>query len=228
MLLFSLAFMSLLATSFAHLASAADNECANLPPSSVSVSLLESPIQTNYQRSTLALKSMSDRYADPHTAVLGLTQGKAFASTKVGTRLLRDPTGRWECATHQVSIEIGHQPITIYVGREFPEGSCAFKEVHAHEMRHAKIYLDHARNILPEIETALRQRFLGNDPVRGPAGSTQERIQKELTDRWLPYIKRLLSEAESQQREVDTPGEYARVSNACNGEIKAIMAKIKP
>ncbi len=152
---------------------------------------MESPIQTDYQRSTLALKAMSDRYADPRSVVLGLTQGKAFASAKVGSKLLRDATGRWECATHQVSIEIGYKPITIYVGREFPEGSCAFKEVHGHEMRHARIYLDHARSILPEIDAALRQRFLGSDPVRGPAGSTQERIQKELADRWLPYVKRL-------------------------------------
>ena len=51
------------------------DECNKLPPSSVSVRLLESDIQTNYQRSTAALKGMSDRYADPRIAILGLTLG---------------------------------------------------------------------------------------------------------------------------------------------------------
>lgn len=199
------------------------DECSKLPPSSVNVRLLESDIQTNYQRSTAALKGMSDRYADQRIAVLGLTLGKATASAKVATQLLRDPTGRWECATHQVQVEIGYQPITLYVGREFPEGSCAFKEIHQHELRHAQTYRDHARAIVPEIEATLRERFVSKEPTRGPSGSTQARIQGELNDRWLPYIRRLLGAVESLQREIDSPEEYEKVSKACNGEIQRFM-----
>ena len=65
--------------------SAPADACNKLPPSSVTVRLLESDIQTNYQRSTAALKGMSDRYADPRIAILGLTLGKATASARVAT-----------------------------------------------------------------------------------------------------------------------------------------------
>lgn len=202
---------------------AAADECSKLPPSSVNVRLLESEIQTNYQRSTAALKGMSDRYADQRIAILGLTLGRATASTKVATKLLRDPTGRWECASHQVQVEIGYQPVTLYVGREFPEGSCAFNEIHQHELRHAQTYRDHARAIVPEIEVTMRERFVTKEPTRGPSGSTQTRIQGELNDRWLPYIRRLLGAVESRQREIDSPEEYEKVSKACNGEIQRFM-----
>ena len=168
---------------------------------------------------------MSDRYADPRIAILGLTLGKATASARVATQLLRDPTGRWECASHQVQVEIGYQPITLYVGREFPDGSCAFKEIYQHELRHAQTYRDHARAIVPEIEATLRERFVSKEPTRGPSGSTQARIQSELNDRWLPYIRRLLSAVESQQRDIDTPEEHEKVSKACNGEIQRLMRR---
>lgn len=208
---------------FAGMARAGLDECSKLPQSSVNVRLVEADIQTNHQRTTAALKGMSDRYADPRVAVLGLTLGKALVNARVATQLLRDPTGRWECATHQVSIEIGYQPITLYVGREFPERSCAFKTVYQHELRHAQTYRDHARTIAPEIEAALRERFIGNAPARGPSGTTQARIQNELNDRWLPYIRRLMAAVESKHREIDTAEEYEKVSLACDGEIKRLM-----
>ena len=217
--------MATLALALAQQNPALADECNKLPHSSVSVRLLESDIQTNHQRSAAALKGMSDRYADPRIAILGLTLGKATASARVATQLLRDPTGRWECASHQVQVEIGYQPITLYVGREFPEGSCAFKEIYQHELRHAQTYRDHARAIVPEIEATLRERFVSKEPTRGPSGSTQARIQSELNDRWLPYIRRLLSAVESQQRDIDTPEEYEKVSKACNGEIQRFMRR---
>jgi hypothetical protein len=38
----------------------------------------------------------------------------------------------------------------------------------------------------------------------------------------MPYIKREIGKVESAQSLIDTPEEYARVSESCNGEIQKL------
>lgn len=206
----------------------AADPCSGLPATRVEVKLLESPIQFSERYSFKSLKGMSNRYADAGVDVLGLTIGKAQVRASSRSTLRRDPSGQWECSTHQINIEFGYQPISLHVGREFPQGSCAFQEIHAHEMRHAKIYQDTARQLIDEVSKTLHARFDDMPPMRGPAGSTAVKIQNELNERWIPYIKRLLEKAESLQREVDSPEEYARIAGSCNGDIRQIVRQSKP
>lgn len=205
----------------------AADPCTELPATRVEVKLLESPIQFSDRYSFKSLKGMSNRYADAGVDVLGLTIGKAQVRASSRSTLRRDPSGQWECSTHQIHIEFGYQPISLHVGREFPQASCAFREIHAHEMRHATIYQETARKLLDEISKTLHARFDDMPLLRGPAGSTAIKIQNELNERWIPYIKRLLEQAESLQRDVDSPEEYARIADSCNGDIRQIVRQHK-
>lgn len=198
-------------------------DCSELPPTSVEVKLLDSPIQTNFRFSYKALKGMSDKYAQVNTEVLGLTTGKAVARVSTQSSVIPDRSGRWECASHQIKIAFGFDPLIVYVGREFPKDSCGFNEIYAHEQRHAKIYQDHARALATEINDTLQQRFEQTEPMRGPAGTIRAKVQQELQERWMPYIQRMLAKAEADQRDVDTREEYERVMASCNGEIRKIV-----
>lgn len=189
---------------------------------------MESEVATDYRRSYAALKGMSHRYADRGLAVLGLTTGLAQARAKLATSILKDPAGRWECSSVQIAVEYGFQPITVYVGREFPKGSCGFTAIHDHEMRHADTYRRHARDVRPQIEEVLRGRFADADPLRGPVGTTLPRLQQELDERWLPFLKRQLESVEASQREIDSREEYDRVAASCGGEIARILAATRP
>jgi hypothetical protein len=120
-------------------------------------------------------------------------------------------------------VSYGFSPMTVYVAREFPEGSCAFKEIYAHELRHVKAYQEHLASIENELRETLTGRFATGEPWRGPLGQTQSRLQQELDERWLPYIQRAINRAEEAQALIDTPEEYARVTDSCNGEIKKIL-----
>lgn len=201
--------------------------CADLPPTTVEVTLLESALQTDFRRSYRALKGMTHRYSDHELAVLGLTHGQAVARTRVAARSLHDRTGQWECSTVQIAVQIGYQPLTVYVGREFPQGTCGFKEIYGHEMRHAETYRNHARTIVPEIAETLRERFASSEPMRGSAGETLERLRRELEDRWVPYIRRKLEQVETAQRAIDTREEYERVAASCSGEIRRTLGGAK-
>ena len=57
-------------------------------------------------------------------------------------------------------------------------------------------------------------------PWRGPVGNTQATLQRELNDRWLPYIKREIGKVESTQALIDSTDEYERVAKSCDGEIR--------
>ena len=51
-------------------------------------------------------------------------------------------------------------------------------------------------------------------------GHPAEHLQKELDERWLPYVQREIAKVEPAQALIDTPEEYERVANACDGEIR--------
>jgi hypothetical protein len=117
-------------------------------------------------------------------------------------------------------VTFGFDQMTIYVAREFPEGSCAYKEIYQHELSHVKAYQTHLANIEKDVSDTLNRRFATGEPWRGSAGQTTARLQQELNERWLPYIKREIARADEAQALIDTPEEYARVADSCNGEIR--------
>jgi hypothetical protein len=152
--------------------------------------------------------------------VLGLTRGNAAVRFSLSSQSIVDRTGRWECFSPQLTLTYGFSPMTVFVASEFPEGSCAYKEIHAHELRHVKAYQDHMVSIEKTLQETLNRRFATGGPWRGPVGEKRAQLQQELNERWARYVEREIARVEVAQALIDTPEEYARVANSCNGEIK--------
>ena len=55
-----------------------------------------------------------------------------FDHAGVGTLELSDASGRWECLSPQRQVSFGYAPLSVHVAREFPPGSCAYREILAH------------------------------------------------------------------------------------------------
>jgi hypothetical protein len=197
--------------------------CANLPPPSVTVKRLEEPItlDTSYNYKSITVLGSSEHR--PAKRVLGLTRGHATVKFNVQVSSIADHSGRWECSSPKIAVSFGYSPITVYVASEFPAGSCAYNEIHQHEMRHVNAYQAHLQSIEAEISETLERRFATHAPWRGPVGQTRSMLEKEMHDRWLPYIKREIERVEASQALIDTPEEYARVGESCNGEIKRLI-----
>jgi uncharacterized protein with von Willebrand factor type A (vWA) domain len=87
-------------------------------------------------------------------------------------------------------------------------------------MRHLKTYQEHMVGIEKSLAETLSQRFVSDRPWRGPAGQASAQLQKELDERWLPYVQREIAKVETAQALIDTAEEYERVANACDGEVK--------
>ena len=215
----SLRAMALVAILNAASAWAAD-ECDRLPVPSVKVKRLSEALSLDTTYGYKSLKVLGAALSRPENQVLGLTRATSRVSFEIKTSSYIDRTGRWECSSPQITVSYGFSPMTVYVASEFARGSCAYNEVYQHELRHVKTYQDHLVSIEKNLADTLNQRFATGSVWRAPKGQTRMMLEKEMNERWLPFIKREIERVESAQALIDTAEEYARVSGACKGEIE--------
>ena len=196
--------------------------CDRLAPPSVKLELHDEPISLDTRSSYKTLTLLGPPQARGGQQVLGLTRGTATVRFETRVAAYVDPSGRWECASPQITVRYGFSPMTVYVAREFPPGSCAYREIHEHEMRHVRAYQAHLKAIEKTLADALQARFAGTAPWRGPRGETNARLQAELQERWVPFVKREINKVDAAQALIDTPEEYARVAASCGGEVRRL------
>jgi hypothetical protein len=196
------------------------DECDSLPPPSVTLRRIEAPVSvdTRYDYKSITVLSTDEHH--PAGRVLGLTRGTARVGFEIRGKVILDASQRWECVSPQIVLSYGFSPLTVYVAREFPPGSCAYREIHLHELRHVETYREHAAAIEPDLLASLKRRFATGAPTRAPVGETRARLERELQERWLPYVQREMERVRASQALIDTPEEYLRVSGLCHGEIQ--------
>ena len=195
------------------------DECDKLPKPSVTVKRFDEGFSLDTRYGYKEISHLGSALARPGKQVLGLTRGQAIAQFASTTRVYADRSGQWECASPQITVTYGMRPMTVYIAREFPPDSCAYREIYEHELRHVKAYQAHLASMEKDLSATLNARFATGGPWRGPVGQTQSRLQQEFNDRWLPYIQREINRGDETQALIDTPEEYARISGACHGEI---------
>lgn len=201
------------------------DDCDQLPAPAVVLKRLEAPVGLNLKYGYGTLTKLGAEQAPPGQTVLGLTRGNAIVQFSTKTPSFVDASGRFECASPQITVLYGFKPLTVYVAREFPAESCAYKEIYEHEQRHVKAYQEHLVAIEKDLGETLNRRFATGAPWRGPIGQTQSRLQEELDSRWLPYLTREIERVKAAQALIDTPEEYARVAASCGGEITNRLTK---
>ena len=158
--------------------------------------------------------------------VLGLTRTESRVSIGIQGRMLEDPATGYECVAPRLEVKLHYLPIVVYVGREFVPGSCAYREILAHELRHRDIYLDFLPRAERVVGEALARRFEGK-PLYAPRGQARDLLQREIDSGWMPFIKRELGKVERLQASIDTPQEYARLGKVCAGEVQSLIRPAK-
>lgn len=196
--------------------------CEELPKPSVTVKLHEEPVGLDTATGLRTLSLMGPRSLQEGQRVLGLTRGVAIVRFETRVVSHVDASRQWECASPQISMSYGFSPMTVYVAKEFPKDGCAYREIYQHEQRHVEAYRKHLAAIEKDLADTLARRFTTDGPWRGPVGQARARIASELEERWGPYVKREINKVELVQAQIDTPEEYRRVAERCDGAIKKI------
>jgi hypothetical protein len=177
---------------------------------------------------TVSLRQLAQmkRVLVPNSYVLGLTRTQSRVSVAAGGLILQDPASGYECVAPRIEVKLYYEPIVVYVGSEFAPGSCAYREVLAHEMRHLKTYLDHLPKVETTVRAALARRFEGK-PLYAPSGQASPLLQRELNSSWMGFIKGELEKVEPLQAAIDTPQEYGRLGKVCGGEVQSLIRLVK-
>ncbi len=162
----------------------------------------------------------------PGTYVLGLTRAESQVTIAATGRMLSDPATGYECVAPRLEVNLTYLPIIVYVGREFAPGTCAYKEILAHEMRHLNTYMDFLPRAEKVVRAALEKRFAGK-PLYAPVGQARNLLQREIDTGWMNYIKNEMAKVEALQAAIDTPQEYARLGKVCAGEVQSLIRPAK-
>ena len=162
----------------------------------------------------------------PNSFVLGLTRTESRVSVSLDGRILQERRAGIECVAPQIRVRLFYAPIVVYIGKEFVPGTCAYKQILAHEMRHLNAYLDHLPKVESVVRVALAKRFEGR-PLYAPIGMAQVRLEQEIDASWMPYMKNQMGAVEAQQAAIDSPREYARLSKVCEGEVQSLIGQAR-
>jgi hypothetical protein len=161
-------------------------------------------------------------YSTSSQMTLGMTSGTERTEIMLDAPGLRDVTGKRECVSPRIYVDLAYQPLQVFVAREFHQQSCAYRTVYEHEMRHVKVYRDNLPALEQRVRAALQQRY-GSRPLYSAPGGGLQKLQDDV-DNWLrPLIRAEVAEIERQQTQLDTGEETYRLSHACLGEIERAM-----
>jgi len=201
--------------------------CEDTISKTVSVlSARQNGYSVNTQLSYKALTRMKGGMLPPNGFVLGLTKTESRVQIGVDGPMLQDPASGYECVAPQIKVELTYAPVRIYIGNEFPAGTCGYEVILAHEMRHMQTYMDQLPKVEKVVRDALAKRFEAK-PLYAPAGTARSALTHEIDSGWMPFIKAEMGKVELLQTQIDSPAEYARLSKACNGEIQNILKKTR-
>jgi hypothetical protein len=158
--------------------------------------------------------------------VLGLTRAESRVAISIEGAIVASPDTAEECLLPQVGVSLSYAPIVIYVGSEFVPGSCAYREILAHEMRHLNAYVGYLPKVESRVRATLGRRYDAR-PVYAARGQSLARVQAELDGHWMPFIKREMAKATVLQAAIDSSGEYARLSKVCRGEVQSLIGSTR-
>ncbi|MES2933343.1 MAG: hypothetical protein V4805_07635 [Pseudomonadota bacterium] len=195
--------------------------CEDTLPKTISVL---SANQNGYSIDTSVSYKMLTRMGSAGTGgfVLGLTKMNSRVEMELSGQVLQDRASAYECIAPQIKVSLIYTPMKVYVGKEFPVGSCPYQEILQHELRHVQIYQAHLPKVEATVREALSKAFQAQ-PLYAPAGQAQRLLQQKMDDGWLAYIQGEMNKVEAQQAQIDTPAEYARLSKTCGGEMQKIL-----
>ena len=196
-----------------------------LPAGGVQVGLQPFSVTENRALPFAALTQISDGPSPVHRTI-GLTRANFGHRSSIDVKGLEDRIGHRACVRPRVHVELFLRPMTVYVASEYAADPCRARTIREHEQRHVDVYAGYAREAVVGLTRRLNEvvgdcAALRDHRRRGAAPSRPEDRRAR--------SKRSCAKANARwrnaRREVDTPEEYARVTNACVARRKNRSAK---
>lgn len=178
----------------------------------------------------LKKNNLEEIWSSDHMKTEGRTKSNWHLKTGLGSRGQK-PGYRSEkyCLyMNSINFHVVYKPL-IQIAKEYPEGSCMFKGIMAHELRHNEVNKTALKNAVDRLQTdALKivARIEDQNPLVSKedfdkySGIMQEKLMKEMKAYLLVDMK---EEMEKNHALIDTPLEYSHDNEfraACRKEAQ--------
>lgn len=174
-------------------------------------------VNNSYTSSRLNTRSRSSLAGD---FVIGLTSLESKTMIDIDGPIWADQDTGGECFAAKIKIRLIYEPIQIFIGNEFHEGSCAYNAILAHEMGHVRLYLESLPKIEAIIRSLIHQRFTGS-PIYASKGMARQLIESEIDTLWRPMIKSELAKIQIEQNDLDKDDHINKLTWECLGEFQS-------
>lgn len=186
-----------------------------LKPTDIRVKVVAPAPDYDYSKTMAQLTAMH-----PSRGTMGLTAGERLLQLKSDGAVWRRSDGMG--CTRPVFEMTVTLKLTVYVAKEFPSGTCTYREIKEHEQRHVRANREYAEAAARNVEAEMRKAF-GNDIYYGPASSLVRDLEKSVRDGWFKHLKTSLEGVKSWHAKIDSPAEYERPYIACKGEPSRLI-----
>ncbi|MEZ0261154.1 MAG: hypothetical protein ACAH80_09100 [Alphaproteobacteria bacterium] len=133
-----------------------------------------------------------------------------------------DPVSGKAClAAKTVELTLNYKP-TVYIASQYKPGSCRYKEVLLHEVRHVNTDIITFKEYLPIIQADM-ERAAATLHVMGPLDKNEvdparEKAAAVLKEALTASVDKVSAVLHQRQQAIDTRAEYLRSSRACPHE----------
>ncbi|QQR69877.1 MAG: hypothetical protein IPI58_04325 [Alphaproteobacteria bacterium] len=180
---------------------------------------------TNYGSGRMG--DRTSRPSDDPLQVMGLTAYQLSLEPHIQMSVRTLAPNRHCVAMSKITLSVGIRNQQVYVARQFPQGTCSYKEILAHERKHVATNKAFIQKLKADMTRALNtaaqdpkvtQAMLVSDPEAARV-ATEQQLYQSLTG----LYKNMVMKLKAMQAQVDSPEEYERIGNGCNGVTNRVL-----
>lgn len=117
----------------------------------------------------------------------------------------------------EAKVIVGYPEITVYVGSEYPEGSCEYETILAHEQEHVAINRAVLQAYQGEFDAALRRVLRANKAIYTlRKEEARSAYILELQRQLEPVAAAMVAERNQKNGAIDTQDNYRRLQSQCS------------
>ena len=121
-------------------------------------------------------------------------------------------------ALAEAKVSLGYEDVTVYVSSEYPEGSCEYDTILAHEQEHVRINREILKTYKPKLQQAFA-RVLRSKKVMFARRKDEARSAYllELRHQFKQVVTEMLNARNLKNGAIDTQDNYRRLMAQCDG-----------
>jgi hypothetical protein len=185
-----------------------------LRPTEVRVSTTPVTYKTDLSMPTSRLTDMAATGSG--RLVHGLTRTNMRSLVTVGSNGITNPLTGAHCLRPIVDVRLAFEPMTVFITRDQPQGSCQFDVTMKHELEHVSVYSAFLDTAATEVTAYLKRHFGNRIYYFDSAEQAQKQMSEETSQRIGPFVEEAMNRVRDLQAPLDTPDEYLRLERSCS------------